>query len=356
MMMTTTPDEVNYLNDEMTGRTMLSTRLDWCVDHPDEDVFVSVCLYRIVKRKKQNRAFLSFLMEKSGDEYTFPSFVYSPQNEDSDSDSEDPDQSLKLACIEKLVDIRSLQQDLATSGRATLGYKGLVANKNHVFAVFDADELEKTFSKSSGKSKRRCVWAILDEIVRRKSVNGVPVDPQITEMFQKNPLLQKLGKNGEPIAPPRQLYLVVVNPDADENPYRSHIRNQPSAIMELPHRFADRFDKRFLLTEQPLSETPLVETPSEPDRHPEWIRYAAFIEKPVYVFDRETITPQKQSHFADLINKYSHDWDEIEQTDEPSFDYRNVQCISLSDRIGKHPMMDAWGLSRREQFVPIDEE
>ena len=386
----TTPYE--YLTDEMTGGTVLSTRLDWCIDNPDEDVMVYVCLYRIVKRKKQNRAFLSFWMEKSGGQYTFPSFVYSAHHSEMDDEEEEEvDMSLKLACIEKLVDVRSLQQDLATNGRATLGYKGLVcggnvvfakgnsvfaegnsvfaegnsvfaegnsvfAKGNVVFAIFDADELEKTFSqsksssKSVSKSSRKCAWVILDEILRRKSVHGLPVDPVITEMFQKNPILQKLKSEGQPVEPPHQLYLVVVDPDAEE-PYTTHSFHKRNAVMELPHRFADRFDNRFLLTEHPLGFNPS-------GQEPEWIRYAAFLEKPAYVFDRETITPQKREHYADLINKYSHEWDPIESTDdnEWSRDHRNVPCISLSDRIGSHPLVDAWGLTHRNQFVRIDEE
>jgi len=360
--MTTTTTPYEYLNDEMTGGTVLSTRLDWCVENPGEPVLVYVCLYRVVKRGK---GYLSFWMEKSEGQYTFPSFVYSCDKysyDDDDSDSDDDgDGDLKLACLEKILDVRSLQQDLATNGRSTLGYKGLVSSPigktSIAFAVFDADELEKTFSKSSTQSSRRCTWVILDEILRRKSVHRTPIDPVITEMFEKNPVLQKLRHNGHVVDPPRQLYLVVVDPDAEE-PYTTHTRGKRNAIMELSHRFADRFDNRFLLTEQPLDLRSSGQRPSglQPSENPEWRRYAAFIDKPVYVFDRETATPSKQALYRDLINKYSHKWEEIESTDDDgSPEHQNVPCISLSDRIGSHPLADAWGFAHRKQFVEIDE-
>jgi hypothetical protein len=212
----------------------------------------------------------------------------------------------------------------------------------------------------------------LDEILRRKSVHRTPIDPVITEMFEKNPVLQKLRHNGHVVDPPRQLYLVVVDPDAEE-PYTTHTRGKRNAIMELSHRFADRFDNRFLLTEQPLGQRPSGLQPSglqpsdlrsldlqssglQPSENPEWRRYAAFVEKPVYVFDRETATPSKQALYRDLINKYSHKWEEIESTDDDgSPEHQNVPCISLSDRIGSHPLADAWGFAHRKQFVEIDE-
>ena len=347
-------ESYQYINDEMTGGTVLSTRLAWCLDHPRDQVEVYVCLYRIVKKKRGARGFLSFLMEKVGDQYTMPSFIHSCADDvedvvDEDEDDDAVDNSLKGKCIQTLVDVRYLQQDLATNAQTTLGYKGLVANGNVVFALFNADELEQTFSKSSPKSRGRCLWVILDEILRRNSVNGVPVDPVIIDMFVRNPILGKLNVAGKPIDPPRQLYLVVVNPETEEP--RCHQRGCRNAVMELPHRFAHQFDKRYLLTETPLS------SPAASSGESEWIRYAAFIDKPTYVFDRETATPEKRTHYADLINKYSHAL-EINKDDEDDRIelHRNIPCISFTDRIGSHPPVDVWGVNHRRQFVDIDED
>jgi len=341
---------IQYLNDDMTGNTVLSTQLEWCLDTPYDSVTVYVCLYRLAYGKKRTRPFLSFWMEKSGDQYTFPAFTYSladNEDEDEDEDEDAIDNSLKLACIRKLVDLRSLEQDLATCEHTTLGYKGLVSDKDVVFAVFDADELEKTFSSSRPRQKK-CTWVILDEILRRKSVNGVAVDPAVTRMFQKHPILGKLRYNGQPIETPRQLYLVVVDPDTEES-YTRHAHHARPAILELPHRFEAQFDQRFLLTETPLADDSAPQNP--------WTRYAAFIDQPVYVFDRETTTPEKRKQYADLIHKYSHTLEELEHDDEERMaSNRRIPCISFSDRIGAHPPVDMWGLTQRNRFVEIAEE
>lgn len=341
--------QYSFLEDESVGRTILSTHLAWCLDHPHKLVHVYVCLYRRNSSTVDGVPveYVSFFMEKSGDKYTFPSFTYrcsdtiedAGSDYESDSDSEDRvDNSLKTKCLQKMLDIHEVKHHLDIHSHHPnrgFGYMGLVSDGNSVFAVFDGDVLIEK------RSEKRSVWAITDEIVHKKSVRGIHIDPVIVRMFHKHPELWSIKFNGVSIDPPKQMYSVL-----DSHTMKLEDVHYPAhGKMAIPYKYSDQFGDRYMYTEG------LNEVPNETEQS--YKRYAVFIYQPTHVFSRDTYRPDQH---LPLINKHSYNFMEEERDDDETIEFhRKIPMISFYDTHPGTGGRPTWGLTSPSLAKEIDE-
>jgi hypothetical protein len=79
-------------------------------------------------------------------------------------------------------------------------YKGFVEKDEHIFVVFDVDQVDT--------SQLKGLWATLDEIIVKKTVANVEVAPTTTDIFLENRVLANIKNDvGENLPYPTALYL-----------------------------------------------------------------------------------------------------------------------------------------------------
>ena len=67
--------------------------------------------------------------------------------------------------------------------------------------------LSQTFHKPDSKEGPLLNWAIVDEILHNKSIDGHPIDPKLLSIFDSNKSIYRLVKrDDEPTEMPRMLY------------------------------------------------------------------------------------------------------------------------------------------------------
>ena len=165
--------------------TILSKNVGLSLENTSSDeVNVCICMYRrhMLNIPVDSAMFstipieyVSFFMEKSGSEYTFPSFIYKYSRTETDDEEDTNNDLLKTACIDQILHVRSLNQTNMSSEKmpmdVDLGYKGFYSKGKNIYAFFDSNKIERYFQSSSeGRTNTNTptvspqhVWAIADE-------------------------------------------------------------------------------------------------------------------------------------------------------------------------------------------------
>lgn len=271
----------------------LHSEIDWCVTDASQPIVVHLCIYRLNRKScrviydEQNvvfdpTPFLQFVVEyqsldeKSPDRtemYTFPLMNYECISGDNSTHFED-------ACIMHAIETLHMEQIPGASD--AIAYKGFVMHNKHIFAVIDYDELSKQFRPSEQSSPP--MLAIVDELVLRKRILGVPVDPNVSSMFETNEYMWNIDSEDEHIHIPLCLYRCeLINGESYNDSYSRHPMYENTRVSDpAPLRFIG--DEKI---EHPLygniyvfSKEPLLDVESKPDKSPHYQRYAVFLSEP----------------------------------------------------------------------------
>jgi len=296
--------------------------------------------------------YLSFFMENTG-KYTFPSFEYKCNQGESEDD--DPDANLlKTACIEKILRVRSMEQKHLANFE-DVGYKGFISHNKNVFVFFDSAKFEKHFKPSkqeryhTNEAGYDTAWVIVDELMKKKSVFGIPVDPLIIRVFMKNPIVWNIQYCGMNIVFPRNMYALISN-DIEENEemdYSTEMYPQTGKTlfhmsMPLPYSYSNIFSERYLFTYEPLPGDKSHRVPK---------RYACFIHNPKSILDK-TYKPHHK-----CIKKYPENTVENIEMEIEDIDvaeqYREIPSIYFVDKVKHHNKTEMWGFLQPTFFQEI---
>lgn len=130
-------------------------------------------------------------------------------------------------------------------------YKGFVEKDNHIFIVIDSSKLENLHLTDGA-------WATLDEILRTKTVLGLPVAPLVVDLFLENKVLVNIKNEARENLPLVQvLYLCQKKGEIVENVY--YMGEEPTAIPSLASLIHERTEHPtlkhiYLFSEQILSQ------------------------------------------------------------------------------------------------------
>lgn len=391
-----------FLGNPEEESTVLSTNLDLCVDPlfwsvPNAKIRVYVCMYRRTRlvipvcskvRDLFPVEYLSFFMEKNERrEYSFPSFSYTCNETDADTD----ENGLKSACIDHILSVRALEQkglanhmgarseyeefpraptaspleyftiseryDVSHENHTNIdtGYKGFIEDKKKVFVFFDSDKFD-TFFRTKESDNVRETWAIVDEILNKKKIIDVDIDPIIIRMFVKNPIAWNIKYDGHNVDYPRQMYaLIPTNLDDIETTQEYATETYPSngktlshMSMALPYSYSDIFSDRYLFTKEPVKYSAREAEPEAQAVRSRIKRYACFIYNPRTILDR-TYPPHR-----DCIKKYPNNTIEnirLEaEDDEMAEDIRETPCIVFVDKFGQRRRSTVWGFLQYTYF------
>jgi hypothetical protein len=343
--------------------TILSKNVGLSLQNTSSDkVNVSICMYRryimnipVVSRKINTLPieYVSFFMEKSGGEYTFPSFTYKYSHTENEDDENND--LLKTACIEQILNVRTLNQTKTTAEKMPeeidLGYKGFHVQGKHIFAFFDSNKIETYFKRQDDPVSSEHVWAIVDEIMNKQSVLDIPIDNRIVRLFRKNPILWNIQYCGNNIVYPKQFYALTasdVHTLSEKNyiteTYPTEGKTLLHMSMALPYAYSDIFSDRYLFTKYPL-----------PENHKQtrmYKRYACFLHNPRYIFD------ETYDKHIDCIKKYPNNAIEnikMEIEDENLAERnRIIPCIGFVDKLKHHHRLEIWGFIQPDFFAEID--
>ena len=271
----------------------LHNEIDWCVADSSQPIVVHLCIYRFNRKScrviydEENvvfdpTPFLQFVVEyKSLDEktpespemYTFPLMNYECVSGDNGSHFED-------ACI--LHTIETLHMEQIPGASDADAYKGFVMHNDHVFAVIDYDELSRQFKPSENASPP--MLAIVDELVLQKRILGVPVDPNVSSMFENNEYMWNIDSDEEHIHIPLCLYRCeLIDGESYDDSYSRHPMYENTRVSDAaPLQFIG--DEKI---EHPLygdmyvfSKQPLLDGKSADENTAPYQRYAVFLSEP----------------------------------------------------------------------------
>ena len=353
--------------------TILSKNVGLSLENTSSDeVDVYICMYRrhMLNIPVESTMFqtlpieyVSFFMEKSGSEYTFPSFIYKYSRTETDDEDDTNNDLLKTACIDQILHVRSLNQTNMSSEKmpmdVDLGYKGFYSKGKNIYAFFDSNKIERYFQVSSEDRPNtntptvspQHVWAIADEIVNKQSVLGIPIENRIVRLFRNNPILWNVQYFGNNIVYPRQFYALISSDihtlsemDYITETYPSEGKTILHMSMALPYAYSDIFSERYLFTKYPL--------PEKNKQTQMYKRYACFLYNPRYIFDE---TYEKH---IDCIKKYPNNAIEnikMEIEDENLAERnRVIPSIGFVDKLKHHHRLEIWGFIQPDFFAEID--
>ena len=357
-----------FLEEPESSRPILSAQFAFSDDEsasasasPPSSIQVYVCLYKrrratvvlphdnvFSPKRRIPVEYLTFWMESQDGQYSFPSFLHSREWTEDEAD-----EMLKTECVEKILEFHP-PSDLAKSSASastsphSIGYKGWIVDDDRGFVFFDADEWEKTFPPARiPPSRRRHVWAIADEIVRKRQIFHTPVDPSITQLFDRHPEIWNIRYytstplQRKTLDPPRQMYSVSIPPrNADPVPQTECVSGSSSGRMALPYPYSHAFADRHLFTETPLSGLPDESRPR---------RYAGFPHLLSHVFDARDSTPPSFETSPVFSDDFAEDDDRTEF-------HRKLPAISFTDRFGRPETYTVYGFLRPEMVSEIEED
>ena len=363
--------------------------------------------------------YLSYYMELDTPDphekkFTFPSFTYHLDDyriHEEDDEDVDP---FKEACIEHLLKLFSMEQKrsritykdksspviprtptLSTSlerrsGVLTnkhhtksrtmkptsvdFGYHGMIRHENTIYAFFDMNAIEQSFRTSPAHYETQpCVWAVVDEIVRKKTIFHIPVATQITELFMKNPMLWNISHGGVSLSFPRAMYSVVPSivddrhmtaddidelyENVDRPDYKTALySSSPSSSTKkskiaapiLPFAYSDMFAERYLFTDNPIpSHSHTI--PHFKNGLPTYKRFVVFMYNPKFIFS------QKFKSHRQWIDEYPQNFVENmdPEDDDAMEENRNIPCICFSQKLKHHKPVEIWGVIHDDLFDEI---
>ena len=371
------------------------------------DIHVSICLFRknthaivtdIESIQTTDVEYLSYYMELEKEpkqfafetptvvsatlcpgilQFRFPSFTYSLDEYQFMDEDVDP---FKEACIEHILNLFSMEHIKPKHSRkrnkqpshptVDFGYHGMIRHANSIYVFFDMNAIERYFRTSPTHfEKHPCVWAVVDEIVRKHSVFSIPVHPSIVELFMENPMLWNISYEGTTLSFPRAMYGVVPSaferghihaddidelyesmetPDYKTATHRSRHPTKSNIVAPLlPFAHSDLFAERFLFTDKPIpihSHIPHFE-----NGLPKYKRFVVFIYNPKFLFSKKF-----KSH-RQWINEYPQNFVENmdEEDDDQIEEYRKIPCICFSQKLKHHKPVEMWGVIHDDLFAEI---
>ena len=396
------------------ANSLLSTNLESNLgDNQSTEINVSICLFRKNKHRiitniynddlrypmRTNERtleleYLSYYMDKKTDnQFGFPSFTYQLDDyrvQEEDDEDVDP---FKEACIEHIMKLFSMEHVKrsqkhhkqftyettnvvstvtlqSTHHTVDFGYHGMIRHEQIVYVFFDMNTIEQYFRTSpTHYEKQPCVWAVVDEIVRKHSVFSIPVHPSIVELFMENPMLWNISYEGTTLSFPRAMYGVVPSaferghihaddidelyesietPDYKTATYKTRHPTKSNIVAPLlPFAHSDLFAERFLFTDNPIpihSHIPHFE-----NGLPKYKRFVVFIYNPKFIFSKKF-----KSH-RQWINEYPQNFVENmdEEDDDQIEEYRKIPCICFSQKLKHHKPVEIWGVIHHDLFYEI---
>lgn len=371
--------------DSTKNSTPNSTQ--YSIQNSKKDIQVSLCLYRQNEHSvftNDNKTesipieFLSYYMELSDKhEFGFPSFTYHLDDVHDDPDDEDVD-PFKETCIENILRIFAMEQIPRSRSvtpdnmKVNFGYRGMVTHENRLFVFFNMNVIEQFFRPAKTHYvKHPCVWAVVDEIVKKHSIFSINIEPQIVELFIKRPMVWNISHDGIPLAFPRAMYSVVPSAEHHKEKEKHNTEHKdhkdetydyktavysPSLskksrvkVPSLPFAHSDLFAERFLFTSKPIPSA----NPSQLENGlPAYKRYVVFLYHPKFLFSQKYKSHQK------WLNDYPQNFVENmdPEDDDQVEEYRNIPCICFSQKLKHHKVTEFWGLLHDDLFAEISRE
>jgi len=159
--------------------------------------------------------FLEFYLEKNTTEYELPKMSFTFSQEDLKKDIED-------AFLDKCFDFCKQKINIQIESIPFI-YKGFVEYNEDIVAVFDCTDEDVLNIKDPTVLQR---WAILNEIMIKKSIQSIPISENIVQLFLVNKILQNIKNiNGENIVLPNLVYICKKNGNSYENDYYKDDKN-----------------------------------------------------------------------------------------------------------------------------------
>lgn len=375
------------------------------------NIRVSLCLYREnehriftndEKTQSVNMEYLSYYMELSdrntlheqtpnGNKmFGFPSFTYNLNDYDVQEDGAEEADPFKEVCIDKIIELFSMEQIPRTSKKKSkrhkqyddinvnFGYRGMVTHDNTLFVFFNMNTIEQFFRVSKSHfDKHPCIWAVVDEIIKTQCIFSIKIDTQIIELFMANPILWNISHEGKPIAFPRAMYSVVPSIDHNNNKDKtprdkkeieltlepeyetvetpdyktsayslSPSKKSRVSIPLLPFAYSDLFAERFLFTTKPI---PSESAPYLENGLPGYKRYVVFVYHPKFIFS------QKYKSHRKWLNDYPQNFVENMDPDDDDQveEYRSIPCICFSQKLKHHSVTEFWGVIHDDLFAEV---
>jgi hypothetical protein len=164
---------------------------------------IKICMYglnRILRNKNTEIPFLQFLMKLNTDSsaYTFPEFEYECVSTNDESDESDEDETINAhflnECFTKILEILNADSIIHEKNIHIRDlYKGLVEMDEYICVVFDCTHFIETPIPNQTNT-----WAIIDELLYKRSIFETAVDNTITEFFEKNPYMSYIKNEKSP--------------------------------------------------------------------------------------------------------------------------------------------------------------
>jgi len=165
--------------------------------------------------------FLEFIVQKTNHStFSFPSFTYQcteiPEDEYENTEESPENIHFSNTCFEEALSLLDSKIDIHKQlYDLTLFYKGFIEYDDEtLFAVFDMTLFSSRLSKN--------YMCILDEIVIKKSIYRIPIDPIITDFFIKHPYMQHIWTDTkEMVDIPNQMYICAKIDDSEKYHFKN---------------------------------------------------------------------------------------------------------------------------------------
>jgi len=205
--------------------------------------------------------FLEFYLKSFTTEFQFPHRVLLPEVF---SDVDQDDERLEPMDTEKgsdnvddvfLDQCKQFFAEVTGSPPASLEsiYKGFIEKDNHIFIVANGSELAGIENLGTEGA-----WATLDEILRTKTMLGLPITPLVVDLFLENKVLIHIkNEDRENLPLPQVLYLCQKQDQIVENVY--YAGHEPTSIPALASLIHERTEHPtlkhiYLFSEEILSQ------------------------------------------------------------------------------------------------------
>ena len=247
---------------------------------------ISLCLYKI--NTDSRTLFLEYLFVKKDGNYQFPqadlimsnftqmltppSMQIMPTDNltDADDNTDDTDDETELLnqCSQLFNKITSLTLDKTM-------YQGFLEDDSNIFIFLNYTDAESDIEITESK------WAILDEIVTKRSILDIPIITSNYELFYKNLiLLQLFDYNNQEIIKPIAAYLCETKPNETDdynNVYYAETENNLSTTSLIQPKIDHPiFGDVYLFSNNQLNYTNLNKIK----------RFALFIDSAVYILNK----------------------------------------------------------------------
>jgi hypothetical protein len=270
---------------------------------------VHFCLYVI--NHDCDAPFVQYILAKNGQSYEFPKKPFLCSN--IQQDGEKTTQcliSFNNFCIESLVDILRVQEELTPYTMIT-EYDGFIDDgENNIYVFFNCSNFENIQPPKYSR------WCLIDTILQN-NIDLTPISSQTTEFFNENPeLINIIDEHGNPAPLPTELILCIEKdgeyiPDPVVKPDKAIRLYSPPIKTEL-------FGNVFIFS-APIKSSffSMFETPVSVNRH------AVFIDKIKYLTG-DSVENVDKSVIQNILKS-----SETEKYSGVSFKYNNNTYYSL---------------------------